>query len=430
MNRAIWNIADAPPPAAELLPPPRRSPNDPVRVLFVQAAELGFLTSSRTFETATGRRDDIEAVHISGQLTGWARWLAAESPISLGDLDQQPYRYARVWGLLLRRICSTVLPPDRFDAIHIMPQQRGWIIPWLRERTRAALAVNIDATVPAYFRAFERPLPRFTLALGAERRALLNADLVACWSRWAADSAVRDVGVPPERVTLHKPCVSVNAGPVPARTADRPVRIVFAGNDFARKGGDRLLRWHQARWRSRAELHICSAKVEPDRSLQGVVWHGATPHARLMSEILPSCDLMVMPTREDTFLIAAQEAQAVGLPVITSRLAGLPEVVRHGRTGFLYARDDDASFIAAVDRLISDVGLRKSMSQAAREHAAANLNSSIWYNHLLDQLVAVAHGRAPAFAPAGVDIRMSDDEPGNPTSAAESAANPILQSLT
>lgn len=427
MNRAVWNIADPPPPAERLLPPARRSPGDPLRVLFVQAAELGFLTSSRSFEAATGARDDIDAVHISGSLTGWARWLAAELPISLGDLDQQPYRYARVWGLLLRRVCSTVLPPDRFDAIHIMPQQRGWIVPWLRRRTRAAIAVNIDATMPAYFRAFDRPLPRFSLALGAERRALLNADLVACWSRWAADSAINDIGVPPERVTLHKPCVSVGPARRVERPANGPVRIVFVGNDFERKGGDRLLAWHQARWRSRAELHVCSGKVRPDRTLRGVVWHGATAHAELMSDVLPSCDLMVVPTREDTFLIAAQEAQAVGLPVVTSRLAGLPEVVRHGRTGYVFARDDDVSFIGAVDRLIADAGLRRDMSIAAREHAAANLNCGVWYNHVLDQLIAIAHGRPPAFAPGGVDIRKSDDEPASPPTAADSASAPACR---
>ncbi len=427
MNRAIWNIAEAPPPPSQLLPPPRRSSRDPMRVLFIQAAELGFLTASRSFEAATDTRDDIDAVHISGPLKGWARWLAAELPIELGDLDQQPYRYARVWGLLLRRICSTVLPPDRFDAIHIMPQQRGWIIPWLRRRTRAAITVNIDATIPAYFRAFDRPLPRFSLATGAERRALLNADMVACWSRWAANSAVKDVGVAPERITLHKPCVRI----APVRTAERgaggPVRIAFVGNDFERKGGDRLLAWHKDRWSTRAELHVCSAKARPDRSLRGVVWHGATPHARLMGDILPACDLMVMPTREDTFLIAAQEAQAVGLPVVTSRLAGLPEVVRHDHTGYLFARDDDTSFIGAVDRLIADAGLRRSMSIAASEHAAANLDSATWYNHLLDQLIAVAQGRPPAFAPNGVDIRMSDNESNSPVSAADSAAAPACR---
>jgi glycosyltransferase involved in cell wall biosynthesis len=235
------------------------------------------------------------------------------------------------------------------------------------------------------------------------------------------------VGVQPERITLHKPCVSVASGLVAGRSERTPVRIAFVGNDFERKGGPRLLGWHQARWASRAELHICSSKARPDHSLKGVVWHGKIPHARLMNEILPSCDMMVVPTWEDTFLVAAQEAQAIGLPVVTSRLAGLPEVVRHGRTGFVYLRDDEVSFVSAVERLIEDPALRRSMSRAAREHAAANLNGGIWYNHLLDQLVAVAHGRVPAFAPAGVDIRMSDDESGNPETAAESAAKPACR---
>jgi glycosyltransferase involved in cell wall biosynthesis len=253
--------------------------------------------------------------------------------------------------------------------------------------------------------------------------------MLACWSRWAADSAVMEMGVSPERVVLHKPCidrpVQPPSAPTPSPERDDParrVRIAFVGNDFERKGGDRLLRWHQARWRSRAEIHVCSAKVQPDRSLEGVVWHGATPHAKLTTEILPSCDLFVMPTWEDTFLIAAQEALVAGLPVVTSRLAGIPEVVRDERTGFLCAPADESGFISAIERLLDDASLRANMSRAAREHAERNLSGHIWHNHLLDQLVALAEGRPTRYAPEGVDIRNSEREPGNPASQAESVA--------
>jgi glycosyltransferase involved in cell wall biosynthesis len=399
-------------------------------VLFIHGSELGFKTSGHNLERACAERADVDAVHVRVPMRGLAKLLSAPPPVPLGGLDQGAYRWIRAWGRTLRGLLRGPLPLDRFDVVHIMPQQRAWVVTELAGRTPTKFAVNIDAVSGAYDRAFGLTRPRWAWEVEAERRILRAADLVACWSRWSSDAAVLDEGVDPARVVLHKQCAFVD--PSGIRTHDDspprgtpgapPVRLVFVGNDWERKGGPRLIRWHQERFRDRAEVHVCSAKAPQDRTLQGVVWHGATPHDRLMTEILPAADVLVMPTRVDTFLIAAQEAQAVGLPVITSRLAALPEVVRDGRTGLLCAPDDDAAFVAAIGRLIDDAPLRRAMGHAATEHARTHMSGRVWHGHLVDQLVALADGRPTRYAPEGVDVRRDDGEAKNPTSAAESAA--------
>jgi glycosyltransferase involved in cell wall biosynthesis len=76
----------------------------------------------------------------------------------------------------------------------------------------------------------------------------------------------------------------------------------------------------------------------------------------------------VHPTLEDTFTLALLEAQAAGVPVIASRIAGIAtDVVEHGRSGFLCARDSDADFIAATERLLEDHLLRAAMSRRCVE---------------------------------------------------------------
>ena len=233
----------------------------------------------------------------------------------------------------------------------------------------------------------------------------------------------------PERVILSKSCAIVASdGPfrdhteIPARgtPGEALLRIVFVGNDWERKGGPRLLRWHQERWKETAELHVCSRTAPQDRSLKNVIWHGATDRATLLNEVLPSMDMMVMPTRIDTFLIAAQEAQGAGLPVITSRIAGLPEVVRHGRTGLLCRFDQDEEFIAAIQSLLTDHALRRRMGVAAREFAMTNLTANLWHDHLFDQLTSLVDGKPIQYAPPGIDIRRSDAERINPRTAFES----------
>lgn len=64
-----------------------------------------------------------------------------------------------------------------------------------------------------------------------------------------------------------------------------------------------------------------------------------------------------------------QEAMAVGLPVIATRVGGNPELVRDGNTGLLVARDDDAALAAAVRDLRADAARRERLAAAGRAFA-------------------------------------------------------------
>jgi glycosyltransferase involved in cell wall biosynthesis len=430
MNRLLWS-ADQPPPNPDALPPLRREPGGPARVLFFNGSELGFSTSAKAFETVCATRSDIDAVHVRVPIKGLLRLAGAPAserwqPWALGTT-----RLALANGVVMMRLLRTALPLERFDVVHCMTQQRGWPIAKLGGRVGTKFAVNLDATIPGWCREFGWPRSPLNLDARVESKILTRADMVVCWTRWAADSAVRDCGVDPGRITINKSCALVDPDApfrrhdeIPPRGAPGggPVRIVFVGNDWERKGGHRLIRWHQERWKDIAQVHVCSRTAPQDHSLKNVVWHGPTARDKLMNEVLPSADLLVMPTRIDTFLIAAQEAQGAGLPVVTSRIAGLPEVVRHERTGFLCTHDDDDAFIAAIETLLTDHALRRRMGVAAREFARLHLSADGWHNHLFDQLIALADGRPIRYAPEGIDIRRSDREPASPRTELESLA--------
>lgn len=55
-----------------------------------------------------------------------------------------------------------------------------------------------------------------------------------------------------------------------------------------------------------------------------------------MADIWPNLDLLVMPSRAEGMPLAALEALSHGIPVVASRLGGLPDLIDHGTTGFLY----------------------------------------------------------------------------------------------
>jgi glycosyltransferase involved in cell wall biosynthesis len=90
---------------------------------------------------------------------------------------------------------------------------------------------------------------------------------------------------------------------------------------------------------------------------------------RDVSSILRQADLLVMPSRSESFCLAALEAMACGVPVLASDVGGLPEVVIHNRTGFLFPSDDYAAAVHYAVRLLKDPVLYQSMSAAAVRQA-------------------------------------------------------------
>jgi glycosyltransferase involved in cell wall biosynthesis len=80
---------------------------------------------------------------------------------------------------------------------------------------------------------------------------------------------------------------------------------------------------------------------------------------------LARADVAVLPSYNETFGIAAVEAAAAGLPVVASRVGGLPEVVLDGRTGILVRPGDDVELAEALIAMFADPGSRADMGKAA-----------------------------------------------------------------
>ncbi|MDQ7096186.1 N-acetyl-alpha-D-glucosaminyl L-malate synthase BshA [Desulfosporosinus sp. PR] len=82
-------------------------------------------------------------------------------------------------------------------------------------------------------------------------------------------------------------------------------------------------------------------------------------------EILQMVDVFLLPSGQESFGLVALEAMACGVPVVASRVGGLPEVVQHGKTGYLADVGDVQGMSEAVLRLLSDKFLYKAFSEQA-----------------------------------------------------------------
>ena len=94
-----------------------------------------------------------------------------------------------------------------------------------------------------------------------------------------------------------------------------------------------------------------------------------------VQELLSCSDLFLLPSRSESFGLAALEAMACGSPVVASRVGGLPEVIMDGETGYLCEAGDIDEMAAASIKILSDDKHRKELSDAGRAFAVKHFSS-------------------------------------------------------
>jgi L-malate glycosyltransferase len=88
-----------------------------------------------------------------------------------------------------------------------------------------------------------------------------------------------------------------------------------------------------------------------------------------VAELLACADLFLLPSASESFGLSALEAMAAGVPVIATDTGGLPEVVEHGVSGFLFPVGDVESMAAAAVEILRDGDRWREMSSAARRES-------------------------------------------------------------
>lgn len=191
-----------------------------------------------------------------------------------------------------------------------------------------------------------------------QQRSVALADYILAPSRFVADSFVKR-GFPKERVfRLPYPVdLSLFQPPSTPRPKDRPLTLVSSGLLTLRKGSPYLF---EALKILRKEIPDVRVKLignmadsfkevfaRSDYSKIPVEWSSRMPHSKLV-EWLHDADLFLLPTIEEGMVRSAAEALGCGLPVITTRNAGVDDFIAEGENGSIVPIRDSQAIAVAV----------------------------------------------------------------------------------
>jgi glycosyltransferase involved in cell wall biosynthesis len=127
------------------------------------------------------------------------------------------------------------------------------------------------------------------------------------------------------------------------------------------------------------DLHPLKRQAADAGLAECVHFHGACPRPKI-ADLLRSADIVVAPSvltrsgQREGIPVALMEAMASGVPVVASRISGIPELVIDGKTGLLVPPRDADMLAGAMARLTREHGLRRRLARAARQIVERRFN--------------------------------------------------------
>jgi glycosyltransferase involved in cell wall biosynthesis len=338
--------------------------------LFVMEQTLGHITHTKNLQALMPRDgallpEFILVPYETGRWTppGWSNWT-----IRAG---------VRAASRLVRRRRHGPRPAAMFVHTQVPAVLLG---AWMRT---TPTVVSIDATPKQYdelgeFYAHHRSHPRVEdLKYRANLACFRKARHLVSWSHWGKKGLVEGYGVDPGMITVIAPGVDVDRwqpSAIEASEPGDPVRVLFVGGDLQRKGGSLLVEavcaLRDEPGLPPIELHLVTGSTV--RREPGVVVHrGLTSNSTELIEQYHAADVFCLPTFGDCLPMVLAEAAAAGLPMISTNVGAIGEIVRSGETGELIPPHDLGALISALRKLIADPSLRVRYGEAARRLAEA-----------------------------------------------------------
>ncbi len=295
------------------------------------------------------------------------------------DADLAPIRAQLALSSTADRMLRAAIAAGPVGAIHAYSQNAVLRSTDTLRAYPSVVSTDGSAAQNAVQLPFRRP-GRFTPAMARigehyEGRVFDAATIVVAQSEWCARAIRHRYDMGPDRLRVI-PFGIIPPNPAPVVEADATAlpEITFTGNSMERKGGRALVAAYRARLRGKCILNLVTP--EPVEEEPGIrVFSDFTPGDPRLVAMLARSALFALPSEIDKSPYSVLEAMFAGLPVVSTAVGGIPEMVLDGETGILVPPGDDVAIADAIERILGDDELRVRMGQAARVRAHARFDA-------------------------------------------------------
>ena len=256
-----------------------------------------------------------------------------------------------------------------------------------------------DAT-PSYIREFY-PLEASEFQDEVEVDAFNAVERVIYSSHYMAERAVEEFEVLKDKVVSVAP-YGVNLDSFPpfpaAKSTFEPLKMVFIGGNWDRKGGDIALATLNELIRRRIPSSLTIVGPGPEGVLNhphvdvvGFLDKGKPAQSAKYESILSESHLLILPTRADCTPMVISEANAFGCPVAITDVGGVSSLVREGVNGTMLTLTDGArDWADAIEALTIKNEHYEDLCIASYQFAQLRLSWSAWAQTMFENLVEVA----------------------------------------
>lgn len=363
------------------------------RVGFVLEQTLGHITHTKNLRALVGPNPTIDAVFeaVEFDVSGW--------PARVPGFGNWTIRA----GIRARRAIRRLRRGGRLDALFIHTQVPAIASP--DHVRRIPTVVSLDAT-PIQYDELGAHYGHATgnervehLKWKANRQCFAGAAMIVAWAEWTKTGLVERYEVPADKIVVIPPGVdyehwaAVGAGETVDGDDSSAVRILFVGGDLERKGGLVLLDAVRALRDDGVDVELDVVTRDDAVEQDGVrIHHGLGPNSPELIRLYHRAAVFCLPTLGDCLPMVLSEAGAVGLPLVSTDVGAISEIVRDGETGLLVPVNDAAALAAALRQLADDPALRRSLGDGARRVVRADFDAATNAGRLVDLLVAVTRG--------------------------------------
>ncbi|HET6373355.1 MAG TPA: glycosyltransferase [Candidatus Polarisedimenticolia bacterium] len=301
-----------------------------------------------------------------------------------------PPRGTAAWAVsaLARR-----LPGGRTHLEHLLRRERARLIhahfgPAACDMVETARRTGLPLV--ASFYGYDASVGSVLEEFGARYRGLFEMGTAILVEGPIMARRLESIGCPPVKIRLQRIGIDLNRYRFHERApaAGRPVRLLQCARMIPKKGFETTLKSLALARRggSRVELRLIGdgplmpqlAELARELGLEGAVtFLGSQPREAFIRE-LDEADLYVQPSRtaedgdtEGGAPTTILEAQASGLPILATRHADIPHIVREGESALLSEEADAPGLAANISRLAADPALWARMGRAGRAHVEA-----------------------------------------------------------